>query len=165
MVSPKSVSSAATKSCVSWRLWVWNQTFQRIYTTWSRRLSLSASIWNVIARTWTANSVWFLLNRESTGWLVSTKQRVYCHQHGNTNPAPLQLWSHKHNWNMWKVLNKHQKFNKNTQCVFNSMIWVERINQCNSMRMANICGLRYGRKLGKRQIMDYVVISCSLLSI
>ncbi len=79
----------------------------------SRRQSAFASTWSAIARTAMPSSGWFSSNPESTGWPATTRPAQCCHPTGSTNPAPLQLLSHK--MSIVKIVclkMKHPGFNK-----------------------------------------------------
>ena len=95
MVLPKSVSSPETKSFASSAPRVLPQIFQKICTTWSRRLSLSTSILNAIARIVMPSSGSFWSKAVSTVWPVTTRPRWSSPQPGNILPRPPLLLSLK----------------------------------------------------------------------
>lgn len=91
-VFPKLKLSLVTKSWEFWNPTVWLQKFQKICTTWSRKLFPSESTWKETEKTRTLNSDWFWSNLESTDWLDTTEPSLSCHQIGNTNLPLLLLW-------------------------------------------------------------------------
>ena len=95
MASLKFVSSLVTRFWEFWRPKDWLPTCQKIFTIWSRKPWLFASILNVIARTKMPSSDLFWSNPGSDVWLVTTRLRLFCPPLGVTIPPLLQLLCHK----------------------------------------------------------------------
>ena len=73
--------------------WYWTDWY--FYWTWKSVLLAWESIWKETERTRTVNSVWFLLNPESTVSPDTTVLRVLSHQPSSTNLPPLLHSLHK----------------------------------------------------------------------
>lgn len=92
MVFLKPRLSLVTRSWEFWNQTVWLQKFQKICTSWLRKLFQLENIWKETEKIKILNSDWFWLNQESTDWLDTTELLLSCHQTGNTNLLLLLLW-------------------------------------------------------------------------